>query len=202
MPGVQRQVHGHCQTQSHRNHQESNGNTGIDPLVQLAVLQNHAQGNCFHNEQHGGGSHSAVGGVQTLIGIKAVKGTGNHVRKGGNYQDAEQPAEQQEQLLAQLADVGFNDVADGAALVLDGSVHGSKVLYSAEEHAANQNPQKHRQPTEDCRLDGSVDGTGTGNGCKLMAKDHVGVGGDVVHTVLQLVGGSFGFGVNAQVFAR
>ena len=76
------------------------------------IAQHKAQGNRLQNEQHAGGGHAAVGGNVGAVGGEAVEGTRHHIGKGGNHQDAEQPAEQQEQLLTfllfSLSEAGAN----------------------------------------------------------------------------------------------
>ena len=129
--------------------------------------------------------------------LEAVEGAGHDVHEGGHHQDGEEPAEEQEELLTRLADVGLNDIADGAPLVLHRGVHGGEVLDGAEEDAAQQDPQQHRHPAEDRGLDGAVDGGGAGDGGELVAEDHVGVRRNIVHAVLQLVGRRLGLGVDA-----
>ena len=190
------QAHGHAR------HQQQDGNGGVHPFVQLSVAQQNAQSHGFHNEQHGGGGHVAVGHDLRTVGRKAVECARDHVRKGGDYQNAEQPAEQKKQLFAPFADVFFNDVADGAALVFHRGVHGREVLHGAEEHAADEHPQKHRYPAEHRGLDGAVDGARACDGGELVAEDHVGVRRFIVHAVFEFVGGCFCVGVDAPGFRQ
>ena len=110
---------------------------------------------------------------------------------------AEQPAEQQEQLAAELADVLFDQHAHGLAVVLDGSIQRAEVGHSAEEDAAEQHPQQHRQPAERGGLDRAGDRACARDGGKLMAEDGPAVGGDKVLAVVILDGGRLRLGVDA-----
>ena len=152
--------------------------------------------------RHACGRDAAVGSNPGAVGGKAVECAGNHVGKSCNHQDTEQPAEQQEKLLADLADVFLNDIADGTSLVLHRGVHSGKVLHSAEEYAADQDPQQHRHPAENRRLHRTVDGASAGNGSKLVSEDHMGIGRFIVNAIPQFVGRRLGFGINTPLFRQ
>ena len=109
----------------------------------------------------------------------------------------EQPAEQQEQLAAQLADVLLDQQAHGLAVVLDAGIQGAEVGDSAEKDAAQQNPEQDGQPAEGRGLDGAGDRAGAGDGAELMAEHGPAVGGNVVLAVVETDGRGFGGGINA-----
>ena len=197
VPGAAGNKHGGIQADDNGRHQHHNGNPGVHPLVQLRIADDEAQSNGHQNKQHGRGGDGAVGGNLRSLGVEALEGAGDHIGKGRDDQDAEEPAERKEELLAVFADIALNDIADGAALVLHRGIHGHKVLHRAEEYAADQNPEQHRNPAEHRSLDRAVDGACAGDGRKLMAEDNIGVRGFIVNTVLQLVGGGFCVGINA-----
>ena len=197
VPGTAGHKNGHIQAKHNRGHQHNNRDAGIDPLIQLGIAQKESKDYRHYNKEHGSGCHGAVGRNLGTLGIEAFERAGNHIRECRNHQDAEQPAECQKELLADLADVTFDDVTDRASLVLHGGVHGNEVLHRAEENAADENPQQHRHPAKDSGLNGAVDGACTRNGCKLMAKNHVGIGRLIVNAVLQVIGRCLGVRVNA-----
>ena len=69
----------------------------------------------------------------------------------------------------------------------DGGEQGAVVMDGSEEDTADQDPQHHRHPAEDGRLDGAVDGAGAGDGGKMVSHQDRGFGRDIVHAVLQLM---------------
>ena len=67
---------------------------------------------------------------------------------------------------------------------------------SAEEDAADQDPQQDRQPAERGSLDGTGDRACTCDGGELVGEHRPAVGGNVVFAILQPHSRSFGVGVD------
>lgn len=181
---------------------------GFLPAGEVQLLLHKAEDDGEHHEHDGHHTGSAVGlgGVGELrhaighgVGVERAR---DHVGKGRNDDQAEQPAEQQKQLPAQLADVFFNEHTHGLAFVLDGGIQCAKVRHSTEEHAADQHPQQHRQPAERGGLNGAGDRACSRDGGKLMAEDRPAVGGDVILAVVVLNGGGLRFGVDAPFLSQ
>ena len=185
-----------------------NTDDGFLPAGEVQLLLHKTEDDGEHHEHDGHHTGSAVGlgGVGELrhaighgVGVERAS---NHIGKGRNDDQAEQPAEQQKQLPAQLADVFFNEHTHGLAFVLDGGIQCAKVCHSAEEHAADQHPQQHRQPAERGGLNGAGDRACARDGGKLMAEDRPAVGGDVILAVVVLNGGCLRFGVDAPFLSQ
>ena len=122
-------------------HDEDDADDSLFPAGEVELLLDEAEHNGEHHEHDGDHAGRTVGesGLdRCALCIKGVEGAGNHVCKGSNDDAAEQPAEQQEQLAAGLADVLLNQQAHRLAVVLDGSVQSAEVSDSAEEDAADQ----------------------------------------------------------------
>ena len=117
VPGPQAQIEREGEPQGDGGHQHDEGDGGVGPLVELSVAEQEAQGHGLHDEDHGGGGHRSVGGDggqgPVRRRLEAVEGAGHDVHEGGHHQDGEEPAEEQEELLTRLADVGLDDIADG-----------------------------------------------------------------------------------------
>ncbi len=197
MPGGLRQIHRELHTQGHSRHQHEDRNGGVHPFVQPAIPEDHPQKHGFADENHGGGGHGAVGFNGGAIRGIAVEGPRHHIRKGCNHEDAEKPAEEQEQFFSGFADVHLDDGTDAFSLRFHRGVHGGKVLDRTEEYTPDQDPQQDRHPAEYCCLNRSVDGTGPGDGGKLVSEHHIGVGRNVVHAVFLCIGRGWGGFVNA-----
>ena len=150
-----------------------------------------------HDGNHACGAVGLGGGAERAFGVIGVEGSGNHIRKGGDDQQGEQPAEQQEQLAAQLADVLFDQHTHALAVILDGGIQGAEVGDGAEKDAAQQNPQQNRQPAERGGLDGTGDRARARNGGELMAENGPAVGGHIILAVIQADSRGFRLGVNA-----
>ncbi len=131
----------------------------------------------------------------------SVEGTGDHVCESSDNDAAEQPAEQQEQLAAGLADVLLDQHAHGLAVILDGSVQSAEVGDSTEEDAADQDPQQDGQPAESGSLDGTGDRACTCNGAELVCKHGPAIGGNVVRPSSWTTAGVFALGSMPQLFA-
>ena len=176
---------------------------GFLPAREVQLLLHKAEDDGEHHEHDGHHTGCAVGlrGVSKLrhavdYGV-GVERAGDHVGERRDDDQAEQPAEQQKQLAAELADVLFDQHAHGLAVIFDGSVQRAEVRHSAEEDAAEQHPQQHRQPAERGGLNRAGDRARARDGGKLMAEDGPAVGGDKVLAVVILDGGRLRLGVDA-----
>ena len=185
-----------------------NTDDGFLPAGEIQLLLHKAEDDGEHHEHDGHHAGRAVGlsGVGELghavghgVGVERA---GNHIGKRRNDNQAEQPAEQQKQLAAQLADVFFNKHTHGLAFVLDGGVQRAKVRHSTEEGAADQHPQQHRQPAEGGSLNGTGDRACARDRGKLMAEDRPAVGGNVILAVVIFDGGCLRFGVDAPFLSQ
>ena len=173
------------------------------PAAEVEFFLDQAKHHGEHHEHDGNHARSAVGGGgsgqrgHAVHGGIGVEGVGHHVGKGSDDQQGEQPAEQQEQAAAQFADVFFNQHTHGFAVILHAGIQRAEVGHGAEEDAAQQHPQQHRQPAESGGLDGAGNGARTRNGGKLVAEHSPAVGRYVVFAIFQPHSRSFGIGVNA-----
>ena len=195
----QREVCAHHEGQ----HDERDAQHRFLPAGEVVLFLDQAEHHGEHHEHDGHHARRAVGlgrggkaghAVRHRVG---VEGAGHHVGKGGDDNAAEQPAEQQEQLAAQLADVFLDQQAHGFALVLHRGVQGAEVRHGAEEDAAQKHPQQHGQPAKGGGLNGAGHRAGTGNGAELVAEHRPAVGGHIVLAVLMGVGRGFGGGIDA-----
>ena len=142
-PGLFAGDHGSVHADGKRAHRAQDAHHGLLPAGQVVLFLDHAKDDGKADEQDGDGARRAVGvgsRHHDALGVKGVEGARHHVRKGGNDQQREQPAEQQEHLAAEFADVLFDQQAHGFALVLDAGVQCAEVGDSAEEDAADQDP--------------------------------------------------------------
>ena len=186
-------------------HDEHDADNAFFPAGEVELFLQQAKDNGKHHEHDGHHAGSAVG-LGSLnhcaVCAEGIEGAGNHVRKSGNHDAAEQPAEQQEQLAAGLADVLFDQHTHALAVVLNGSIQGTKVGDSAEEDAAQQHPQQHRQPAESCGLNGTGNRACTGNGTELVGKHRPAIGGHIVPAILVDDSRSLGCGVDAPFVSQ
>ena len=171
----------------------------------MQVLLQQAKDHGEHHEHDGdhAGSTVGLGSLhQSTVSTVGIEGAGHHVGKGGDHDAAEQPTEQQEQLAAGLADVLFDQHTHALAVVLDGSIQSAEVGDSAEEDAAQQHPQQHRQPAEGSGLNGTGNRACTGNGAELVSKHRPAVGGHIVPAVLMDNCRGLGSGVDAPLVCQ
>ena len=146
---VNRELHTDGEHEDHEHHAgDELGSAG-----EVELLLSPTKGHGDEGEQDGDGASAASG-----IGLGEVDGTGgsarsvndrgeherlaDHVGKSGDDDDAEQPAEQQEQATAGLADVLLDELSQGLAVVLHRSVQGAKVVNSAKEDAPEESPSQ------------------------------------------------------------
>ena len=186
-------------------HDEHDADNAFLPAGEAELFLQQAKDNGEHHEHDGHHAGSAVGlgsFNHCAVCAEGIEGAGNHVRKSGNHDAAEQPAEQQEQLAAGLADVLFNQHTHALAVVLNGSIQSAKVGNSAEEDAAQQHPQQHRQPAEGCGLNGTGDRACTSDGAELVGKHRPAIGGHIVPAILVDDSRSLGCGVDAPFVSQ
>ena len=160
-------------------------------------------------EQRNHGNAGLAGGcrhIQHAVGVVGCAEIACHDGgKGRHHQDQGQIGKDDEQSLGALAHVGGDDLADGTAAVTHRSDQGAEVMYTAEEDAANQNPQHAGQPAEAAThgADGAGDGTGARDGGKVVAHEDGGLGGDIVDAVLHGMGrGLLAAFAHAPLFAQ
>ena len=198
-PGSLAQDDGAVHTDHEGQHDKGDADDGLFPAGEVELLLDQAEDDGEHHEHDGDHARRAVGkgGLDLCaVSVKGVEGAGNHVCKSSNDDAAEQPAEQQEQLAARLADVLLDQQAHGLAVILDGGVQRTEVGDSAEENAADQDPQQDRQPAERGSLDGTGDRACTCDGGELVGEYRPAVGGNVVFAILQPHSRSLGVGVD------
>ena len=173
------------------------------PAGEVPFLLDQPEQDRKRDEQQRDRAGRAVGGRRLREHLRAgfihrigVEGAGHHVRKRRDDEQREQPAEQQEQLLAELADVFFDDHAHRFAFVLDAGIQRAEIRDGAEEDAADQHPEQNRKPAENRSLNRAGNGTGAGNGAELVAEYGPAVCRDVVLAVVFDDGGRFRLGVD------
>ena len=120
----------------------------------------------------------------------------------GHDQDQGQVREDEEQALGLLADAGLDNGADGLAVIADRGKQRAVVMHTTEEDAADENPQQHRDPTENSGLDRAVDRAGARDGGEVVAHKDRGLCGAVVHAVFQLVSRGRAGRVDAPLFGQ
>ena len=125
--------------------------------------------------------------IHDPIHIGGLERIGNDGRERGHDQDQGQVREDEEQALGLLADAGLDNGADGLAVIADRGKQRAVVMHTAEEDAADEHPQQHRDPAENSGLNRTVDRAGTRDGGEVVSHQDRGFCGAVVHTVFQLV---------------
>ena len=192
------------QRHKHAEHERGDGarqrHARMGRALELEAALHKAEQDGKGDEEQRDAARRAVGfgrGGESAFGVIGVEGTGDHIGKRGDDKAAEQPAENQEQLAAEFADVFFNQQAHGFAFVLDAGVQRAEVCDGAEEDAAQDDPQENGQPAERGGLDGAGDGACARNGAELVAENGPAVSGDIVFAVVLEHGGGLGVGVDA-----
>ena len=204
-PGSLAQDHRSVDAHHKGQHDEHDADDVFLPAAEVELVLQQAKDHGEHHEHDGDHAGSAVGLSsfhQSTVSPKGVEGACDHVGKGSDDDAAEQPAEQQEQLAAGLADVLLNQHTHGLAVVLDGSIQRAEVGHSTKEDATDQDPQQNGQPAECGSLDGTGDRAGTCDGAELMGKNGPAVGGDVVAAVLVDDCGGLSLGVDAPLVCQ
>lgn len=75
-------------------------------------------------------------------------------------------------------------------------------MHTTEEDAADEDPQQHRDPTENSGLDRAVDRAGARDGGEVVAHQDRGLCRAVVHAVFQLVSRGRAGRVDAPLFGQ
>ena len=196
---------GQVRTDDEGQHDENDADDALFPAGEVELLLDEAEDDSEDHEHDGDHTGSAVGLSslhQSSVGAEGVEGSGDHVSKRCNDDAAEQPAEQQEQLAAGLADILLDQHAHALAVILDGSVQSAEVGDGTEEDAAQQDPQQNGQPAESGSLDGTGDRACTGNGAELVGEHRPTVGGNIVPAILMDNSRGLGGGVDAPLVCQ
>ena len=206
---VDRELH----TNGEHEHHEHHAGNELGSAGEVELLLGPTKGHGDEGEQDGDGA-SAAGG----IGLGEVDGTGSsarsvngrgeherladHVGEGSDDDDAEQPAEQQEQATAGLADVLLDELSERLAVVLHRGVQGTKVVDGAKEDATDEDPEHDGQPAKGHGDDRTRDRAGTADRAELVRER--GEGGDrrEALTVLHALGRREGLFVNAPLVGQ
>ena len=106
-------------------------NAKDDATAQANKAKSYAVGNTGtrdgdEDEQHGNGCSCRIGQDQGTIFGKAVERRSDDITESGDDQQAEDPAEEQEQAAARRADVLFDEDAHGFAVILHGCGQGHR----------------------------------------------------------------------------
>ena len=148
---INRELHTYGEHENHEHH--AGDELGSAGEVELLLGPTKDDGNEGEQDGDGAGAASSVG--LSLVdsaggGIEDGSGkrTADHVGESGDDDDAEQPAEQQEQTTAGLADVLLDELSERLAVVLHRSVQGAEVVDGAEEDTADEDPEHDGQPAE------------------------------------------------------
>ena len=139
-PGHAVQVNRQVYADIEHGNQEDDGDGEAYFFTGIELLDEQAKGNGDEDEQHGNGCSCRIGQDQGTILGKAVERRSDDIAESGDDQQAEDPAEEQEQAAARRADVLFDEDAHGFAVILHGCVEGCEVLDGTEEDAANHKP--------------------------------------------------------------
>ena len=102
---------------------------------------------------------------------RELEGAGDHGGERRDHNQAEQPAEQQEQATPRAADVLLDELGEGLAVVLHRGVQRAEIVHRAKEDATHEHPQHDRKPTERHGDDGARDGTRATDRAELVRED-------------------------------
>ena len=188
-----------------RQHDENDADDALLPTGEVELLLDQAKDHSEDHEHDGDHAGSAVGLSsvhQSAVRAISIEGASDHVSKRCNNDAAEQPAEQQEQLAARLADILFNQHTHGLAVILYRSIQSAEVGNSTKEDAAQQDPQQNGQPAKGSSLNGTSNRAGTCNGAELMCKNGPAVGGNVIPAVLMDDRRGLGGGIDAPLVCQ
>lgn len=152
-------------------HAEDNGNYAKDGgshHASVAAVYRKAEDNGYGNKEQGYHGHGRLGGtlcfIHHAVFIDSAEGGSHDGCKGRHHQDQSQIRENNEKLLGPFGHIGGNDFANGLPVVPDRGKEGAEVMDAAEENAAHQHPQGHRQPAEHGCPNGTCNRTCAGNG--------------------------------------
>lgn len=133
---VNRQVDAHIE----HGDQEDDGNDEADLFTGIEFLDEQAEGNGDEDEEHGNRSRCGIRQDHRAVLGKAVEGRGDDIAEGSDNEEAEDPAEKQEETAARRTDVLFDEDAHGFAVILHGCIKSGEVLDGTEEDAADHEP--------------------------------------------------------------
>ena len=199
-----REIHTKYKCQDSADQSENN----FFPSGKLHFVLDYAKYYCEQDKEQGYTSRRSVylsifgKGPDAVRYCVRVKGICHHVGKCGDNNQAEQPAEAEEQLPACSSDVLFNEKPHGFSVILYAGIQRSEVSHSSEENTSQYNPKKNRQPSECSRLDRTCDRAGSRDGRKLMGKYSPSVCRHIVLSVVTYNGGGFGTGVYSPFFRQ
>ena len=122
------------------------------PAGEFHLSLNDSEDGCKKDEKQGNASRRTVYGgvfgkrrhpVGHHIGVERIR---YHISESRDDDQRKQPAESEEQLAPCFADVLFDQKAHGLPVVFDAGIQRAEVRYGSEENAAQDDPQKNRQP--------------------------------------------------------
>ena len=122
---------------------------------------------------------------EAAVLAEAVERVRDDVGEGGDDEQREEPAKQQEETAPRLADVLLDEHAHRAPFVAHRRIERTEILHRAEEDAADKQPEERRKPAEHGGDDGARDGACARDGGKLMRKDGEARGRRVVLPILE-----------------
>ncbi len=159
------------------------------PALEVELAAGPAEEDGDEGEEQGDGASSAtvVGlGIvdSTAVSHGHLEGACNHGGEGSDDDEAEEPAEEQEQATAGLADVLLDELGKRLAVVLHGSIESAEVMDSAKEDATDEDPEHDRDPAECHGDDGARDRASAADGRELMGKNGKAGSGREVLSVL------------------
>ena len=195
---VHRELHAH---REHGNHEDDAGDELLGTReVELAARPAKDHGNEGEQDRD---RARAAGGIRlgNINGTGSIrrhrKGAGHHGGEGGDHDQAEQPAKEQEQTAARTPDVLIDELGERLAVVLHRGVQRAKIMHGAKEDAAHEDPQHHGQPAERHGDDGARHGTRTADRAELVRERRECRGGREVMPVLHAASGRERLAVNA-----
>ena len=180
---------------------------GSDADIHIISVHKHAEHDGQHDKEYRDDGRGEVG-----IEICTFKRDARSVRvsecgsddgcKCRHNQQQRQPRKCKEQPLCLLPHCVADDFADGLAAVANGREQRSKVMHTAEENAADDDPEEHRHPAENCCLNRPVDRSCACNRREMMSHEDRGFGRNVIHAVGELVGRSLSGRIHAPLFGE
>ena len=206
---VQRELHTHGEHENHQHH--AGGELGHTGEVEFLLGIAKSDGN--KGEEDGDGT-CATGGIGLgevdSSGSHAIcthdrgelEGTAHHVGESSDDDDAEQPAEQEEQATTGLADVLLDELGQRLAVVLHRGIQGAKVMYGTKEDAAHEHPQHNGQPAKSHGHDGARDRACAADRAELVRKCGECRDGREVLAVLHALGRSKGLPIDAPLIGQ
>ena len=199
--GVETQRGGHADGEHGNDHDD--GDDELGDALEVELVAGPAEGDGHEREEDRDG---ARGGGGVVHGVRGLGGLGeraaDHRGEGRDDDDAEQPAEQQEQATARLADVLVDELGKRLAVVLQRGVQGAEVVDGTKEDAADEDPQDNRQPAEGHGHDRARDGASTADRAELVRERGKGRGRGEGVAILHTAGGRDGVHINAPLVGK